>query len=341
VDAQPPLRIALVGAGRMGRTHLRAIAMTPMVEAAAVVVPNAEERAEFAAGGLAAYADVDELVESASFDAALIAAPSDVHLSLVELFATAGKPMLCEKPCGLRATDAAAAAAAAEAAGVVLQIGYWRRFVPELRALRDRVRAGDLGEVSLISCWQWDERPPAAAFRIRNGGILVDMGVHEFDQIRWLTGEDIQGPIAVPAARAEAAAAPDVDTAHVVAQLSGGGLGSISLGRRFPQGDCCWVEVMGTHGYARSLFMWGARGKHVFLAALVAQMEAFAAAVQGERLRGADGGDAVAALTLAEECRWGASSHSCRAGEVHRRDRRTEDRPSRAATATEGRLGST
>src|SRR5205823_3197017 len=105
-------------------------------------------------------------------------------------FAAAGISVLCEKPLGVRAADAEAAARAAEDAGIVLQVGYWRRFVPELRSLRERIAAGELGEINQLACMQWDQEPPTSQFRSHSGGIAIDMGVHEFDQTRWLVGQE-------------------------------------------------------------------------------------------------------------------------------------------------------
>jgi myo-inositol 2-dehydrogenase/D-chiro-inositol 1-dehydrogenase len=273
----------------MGSTHLRALASTSL-EVAAVVEPVAALRE-----GLSTrtHADVDELLDAGGFDAALVAAPTDLHAGLVERFAAAGIPVLCEKPCGLTSTEAQRAARAAAEAGVVLQIGYWRRFVPELVALRERLAAGALGDLLTVGCWQWDGEPPSPAFRARSGGILVDMGVHELDQIRWLSGADIVELTTAPSAL-------DPDSLQALALLSTGATATVSLGRRFPHGDCCWVEVMGTAGHARWEFMWGPPGEQVFLAALAAQAEAFAEAVRGAPQRGASGEDAVRALAAVE-----------------------------------------
>jgi myo-inositol 2-dehydrogenase / D-chiro-inositol 1-dehydrogenase len=292
------LRVAVVGAGRMGRVHLAALARAPSLEAVAVVDPVPEARA---ATGLPGYAAVEELLGAGGFDAALIVAPSDRHPQLVSAFADAGVPMLCEKPCGVTPEQARAAAAAADAAGVLLQVGYWRRFVPDLVALRERIAAGGLGDVFLVSCWQWDEHPPAEAFRRHSGGIAVDMGVHELDCIRWLLGQEIERVAALAAGVTAAPPVPgDPDCLQVLAGLSGGAVATVSLGRRFPPGDCCWLEAMGTEGYARSEFMWGAAGERVFQDALVAQAEAFAAAVRGERpQQGASAHDAEQALAAA------------------------------------------
>jgi predicted dehydrogenase len=98
----------------------------------------------------------------------------------------------------------------------------------------------------------------------------------------------------------------DPDVAAIAGRLTGGAVLIVSLGRTFPEGDCCWVEVFGTKGYERIPFIWGPpthAGDEVFHAALAAQAEAFAAAVRGAEPDGAGVADAVAALRGAELAR--------------------------------------
>lgn len=293
-----PVGIALIGAGRMGRVHLEALERSRGAAVTAIVDPVGSTRQEMARRGHHAYADVEQLLAAEQPDAVLIAAPSDLHLALVHRFAAHGLPILCEKPVGVRVDDALEAFAAITRAGVLLQVGYWRRFVPALQALRARIAAGELGDVGLVACHQWDEHPPSPEFRAHSGGITVDMAVHELDQARWLTGCDVEWVAA--ASGTAGAAASDPDVAAILAQLSGGTSAAISLGRRFPHGDCCWIEVFGTKGYERIEFMWGAEGDGVFRAAVLAQLEAFADAVRGDEQVGAGGQDAIAALTAAQ-----------------------------------------
>src|SRR5436305_1439356 len=291
-----PVRVAVVGAGRMGRAHLRALRRADGVTVAAVVDPVPAVRSELEAAGLQAYAAVDELLAGLpDVDAVVVAAPTDLHLELVTQLAAAHLPILCEKPCGLRPDETVQAVEAAAAAQVVLQVGYWRRFVPALRQLRERLMAGAFGTPLLVSCWQWDAAPPSDAFRARSGGILLDMGVHELDQIRWLTGRELADVVVRAPATGD-----DPDSVAALVELDGGAAGFVSLGRMFPHGDCCWVELMGTEGHARELFMWGDAGERVFEDALVAQAEAFAATVRGAPQRGATGEDAVRAIEAAE-----------------------------------------
>ncbi len=125
------------------------------------------------------------------------------------------------------------------------------------------------------------------------------MGVHEFDQARWLTGQDVEAVTAVAGDRPDA----DPDLAAIAGRLTDGAALIVSLGRSFPEGDCCWVEVFGTKGYERIPFLWGAHGDDVFHTALVAQAEAFAASVRAAEPVGARVADAVAMLRSAELAR--------------------------------------
>jgi myo-inositol 2-dehydrogenase/D-chiro-inositol 1-dehydrogenase len=298
--ASDPVRIALIGAGRMGRVHLGALQSSEAIAVAGVVEPFAPTRDQLTAGGLVAYETVDELLEHDAPEGVLIAAPSDQHPALVATFAAAGIPMLCEKPLGVRAQDTEAAARTVEEAGVLLQVGYWRRFVPELRRLRERVVAGELGEISQLACMQWDAELPSEQFRAHSGGIAVDMGVHEFDQTRWLLGQEFEWVVATAAGPSlTERVAADPDAATILARLSGDTAATISLGRRFPHADSCWLEIWGTDGYERLAFMWDTAGDDVFRSSMARQAEAFARAVRGARCEGAQARDAVAALTVA------------------------------------------
>jgi myo-inositol 2-dehydrogenase/D-chiro-inositol 1-dehydrogenase len=305
-----PFRLGLVGAGRMGRTHLRALAGSDAVEVVAIAEPSPPTRAAVADAAASAdvYASVAEMLaagavepgaDRAGLDGVLICAPTDRHLDVVTEVAAAGLPILCEKPCGLDSAQATAAARVTAAAGVPFQIAYWRRYVPQLQALREQVLDGALGDIHLVTCYQWDEAPPAAGFRQSSGGIFVDMGVHEFDQIRWLTGQEI-GELSVAAVAGEGPAG-DPDSAQAIGLLSGGTVGLISLGRYHPAGDMVRAEVFGTGGAVQCTVLDPREGERVQLAALAAQAADFAALARGAAgAGGATAADAVAALRAAE-----------------------------------------
>ena len=293
-----PVRLALVGAGRMGSTHARALASEGGgVELAAVVEPS--EAAARQSGIGRRYRDLDELLAAGGVDGAIVAAPTRLHAALVAQLLEAGLPVLCEKPCGLRSDETRSLARRAADAGLPLHVGYWRRFVPSLQQLQSELAVGAFGAVELVACVQWDEAPPPAAFRdpASSGGILVDMGVHEFDQLRWLTGRE---PAAITGVASQAEVGGDPDGTVLALSLDGGALGLVSLLRRHPPGDLCRVEIVGAERVARLDFLSPADGEQAFLAALRAQAADFSAAIAGAPSHGATPGDAVRALELAE-----------------------------------------
>lgn len=293
-------RLALIGAGRMGRTHLRALAGSSAVAVKAVVEPAERARASIAGSGIRLFSTVEDLLAAGGVDGALIAAPSDLHAEIVERVAEAGLPILCEKPCGVTMTDVARAAEAAKRHRVALQIAYWRRYVPSLRQLRERIVDGELGDVHMVCCFQWDGQPPAADFRAHSGGIFVDMGVHEFDQLRWLTGQEIETVRSVASPLVgDPQVTTDVDSGQALLTL-GGASGLVSLGRYFPGGDMARVEVFGTHDAVRIDFLDPAEGERAQLEALRLQAEGFAEFARGGPLTGASVEDAARALDAAE-----------------------------------------
>ena len=295
-------RLGLIGAGRMGRTHLRALVGSTTVAVTAVADPVEAARAALAESGLAAFEDVADLLAAGNIDGVLIAAPTDLHIELVTQVAAAGLPILCEKPCGMSSAGIRQAQEAVERHGVPFQVAYWRRYVPSLQALQQRIELGELGDVHLFASFQWDDVPPSAAFRARSGGIFRDMGVHEFDQVRWLSGQDF-GEISVapgPRSADPEDVSGDVDSAQAIAPLSGVSTAIVSLGRYFRAGDMARIEVFGTRDAVRCDFLDPKDGVRAQLDALVRQTEGFAGFARGGPLTGASIDDAVAALDAAE-----------------------------------------
>jgi myo-inositol 2-dehydrogenase / D-chiro-inositol 1-dehydrogenase len=283
----------------MGRTHLRALSDSESVRIAAIAEPSALQRQQLAGCAIPVHETVESMLDS-DLEGVLIAASTDRHLELVRQVLTQGLPVLCEKPCGASPEQAKAAAQLAATSSLPLQIAYWRRFVPALRRLRERIAAGEFGDIYLITCYQWDGEAPPASFRATSGGIFVDMGVHEFDQLRWLTSQNVTELHAVPADVSADPVAGDAESAQILCRLSGGSNGFVSLGRRFPEGDVCWVQIFGTRHAEEIRFLWPPDAEQVFLRALKAQAESFARYATGGPREGAEAADAVATLRAAQ-----------------------------------------
>ena len=293
-------RLGLVGGGRMGRAHIRAMEGSDSVSIVAVAEPSATSRA-LLPEGLPVFSAVSEMLAGADLDGALIAVPSGLHLDVITELAGRNVAVLCEKPCGVTAEQTRQAAQLVNATGIAFQVGYWRRFVPLLQTIRARIADGEFGDLFLISCWQWDQEPPAAEFRLTSGGICIDMGVHEFDQTRWLSGQEFEAfDMLVPGPEFAPHVKGDPESLQMLARLSGGTVSTISLGRRYPPGDMCKAEVYGVGASAETVFLAPSDGEVGFLSAIRAQAESFARYVQGAPREGASIADAIAALEIAE-----------------------------------------
>jgi myo-inositol 2-dehydrogenase/D-chiro-inositol 1-dehydrogenase len=302
MNAEPGLvRIAVVGAGRMGLVHVRAVSESSSATVAAIVEPEPAARTRAERFGAKVFDSVAELLAAKLVDAAIVAVPTTSHAEICQELLQGGIPTLCEKPAGLNAATTLHLAEAAGQTGTPLQVGYWRRFVPALAALRASIASGAFGPVSLIVSAQWDHHPPPPAFRMTSGGLVVDMGVHEFDQVRWLTDQEFATlSWAASGVQVEPQVPGDAETGAVLARLSGGTLAVVTLGRSYPQGDMCRVELLGPQTSRVEEFLRPADGDLAFVDAVARQADAFAAFVRGGPWTGASIEDAVAALEVAE-----------------------------------------
>jgi myo-inositol 2-dehydrogenase/D-chiro-inositol 1-dehydrogenase len=312
--AESVVELALVGAGRMGRMHLRALGpgegRTAAVRITDVVEPSATAREALRDNGYRLHGSLTDLLAARRPDGVLVAAPTNRHTDVARAALAAGIPVLCEKPAGLTWQEVEETGRVAAERKVAFQVGYWRRFVPAMAALRERVVAGELGQVLHIVCAQWDGAPPPAQFRHSSGGAFIDMGVHEFDVVRWLTGQSVASAVAVETPALDAAARPDADNAQALLGLSGGATAAVSLGRHYPGGDLVTIEVFGSAGHERTTVLDPGDGDGPMLDALARQAESFAELIRGGRRRGAGTADAVAAL-----------QDAARAAEASRRSR--------------------
>jgi scyllo-inositol 2-dehydrogenase (NAD+) len=188
------MRVALVGAGRAGAVHAANLAD---YAARAVVVAVVDERREAAEElarrfGVSAFTDLEETLDAV--DAVVISAPTFVHRDLAVRAAEAGKHVFCEKPMALTVAECDEMIAAAGRAGVVLQVGFMRRFQQEFVEARRRIEAGDVGQPMVIkSLTRGPGLPPPWAWDIeRSNGLLAEVTSHDFDCVRWLTGAEIE-----------------------------------------------------------------------------------------------------------------------------------------------------
>jgi myo-inositol 2-dehydrogenase / D-chiro-inositol 1-dehydrogenase len=277
-----PFRLGLIGGGRMGRTHLRALEYSVHVNVVAVAEPSEASARLVRERGLAVYPTVEEMFADTELDGVLIAVPTPQHIDATRMALEAGLPVLCEKPFGLVPEAARELGKLADDQGLALQIAYWRRFVPELKSLRTDLTNGKYGAAHLLVCSQWDEAPPPLAFRRDSGGIYIDMGVHEIDQTLWLLGQDVVEVTAqVFPTTEDPEAQNDVDSTQALMMLSGGTSTVVSLGRFYEGGDIVSVALFGSKGHTRFDVVSPETGEDPQLLALELQAEAFARHARG------------------------------------------------------------
>lgn len=242
------MRIALLGAGRIGASHAAALTAHPAVSQ--LFVADADpERARIAAeqAGGQALADVDAAFAAAP-DAMVIATPTATHADLILRAVAAGVPVFCEKPAAADVRQTVEVARAVAVSGVPVQIGFQRRFDAGYQAARAALRAGDLGVLHRLHLVTADPAPPHADYIPLSGGIFRDCHIHDFDIARWLTGQEVVEVYATGANRGAAffAAAGDVDTSTAILTFADGTLATVQGSRYNGAGYDVRAELAGT-----------------------------------------------------------------------------------------------
>jgi myo-inositol 2-dehydrogenase/D-chiro-inositol 1-dehydrogenase len=251
-----PLRVGVIGVGRIGRLHAELLArQVPGAAVAAVHDPVAGSAREAAADlGVPVAATVEELLAAPDVDAVAICSSTDTHADLMVAAARAGKAIFCEKPVSLDLAEVDRAVEVVRAAGVPFQIGFNRRFDPAHQSVRDAVASGAIGEPHLVRISSRDPAPPPLEYVKVSGGIFLDMTIHDFDMARYVTGSEVVEVFARGALRIrpDFAEAGDVDTAIVTLVHENGCLTAIDNSRQAVYGFDQRVEAFGSAGMAAS-----------------------------------------------------------------------------------------
>ncbi|WP_181708623.1 inositol 2-dehydrogenase [Chthonobacter rhizosphaerae] len=246
------VRLGLLGAGRIGKVHGGAIAATPGATLVAVADAFPDAARALADRHGAEVRDVDAIMASPDIDAVLITTPTDVHATMIEQAARAGKAIFCEKPVDLDAGRVRGCLKVVAETGAKLMVGFNRRFDPNFMAVKAEIEAGAIGDVEMVSITSRDPAPPPVDYIARSGGLFRDMTIHDFDMARWLLGEE---PATVYAAASNLVdpaigKAGDVDSASVILTTRSGRIAQISNSRRATYGYDQRIEVHGSKGLA-------------------------------------------------------------------------------------------
>ncbi|NBO20621.1 MAG: inositol 2-dehydrogenase, partial [Rhodobacteraceae bacterium] len=203
------VRFGLLGAGRIGKVHAKAI--TGDAQARLVAVADAIPAAAEAIG--ATYGcdvrTIDAILASADIDSVVICTPTDTHADLIEAFVKAGKAVFCEKPIDLSLSRVKTCLEVVRQAKGTLMVGFNRRFDPHFAAVHAEIAKGTVGTVEMVTITSRDPGAPPVDYIKRSGGIFRDMTIHDFDMARFLLGEEV----AEVAAQASVLVDPAIGTA--------------------------------------------------------------------------------------------------------------------------------
>jgi len=207
----------------------------------------------------------------------------------------------------------------ARSAGVLLQVGFNRRFDPSFANVRERYRSGEIGTVDIMRITSRDPEPPPSIDWIKSsGGLFHDMTAHDFDMCRYVAGSEIEAVCAAGAVRVDEAIgqAGDIDTCVVTLWLENGALCSIDNSREAVYGYDMRMEVFGRKGMLRALNETPTRVESVksegtltdkphywfrerFPESMLRQAESFLDAVMTRSAPLVSGADALTALRVA------------------------------------------
>ena len=312
-------RLGLLGAGRIGKVHARAISAS--AEARLVAVADAFPAA---ATALADHygceiRSIAAILAAKDIDAVVICTPTDTHADLIEKFARAGKAIFCEKPIDLSLARVKACLKVVRDTKAVLMVGFNRRFDPHFGAVRAAIDAGTIGAVEMVTIISRDPGAPPYDYITRSGGIFRDMTIHDFDMARFMLGEEISAVSAQASVLTDPNIAKlgDFDSVSVMLTTASGKHCTISNSRRATYGYDQRVEVHGALGSVAaenqrpvSIEVATAAGYtrpplHDFFMtrytdAYAAEIAAFVAAVADKGAASPSGEDGLVALALAE-----------------------------------------
>lgn len=248
------IRIGLLGAGRIGQIHARAVSALDNVEIVAVHDPFDEAAAYVQAMTGARRATVMEIADDPDIDAVIIASPTNQHAEQIIEAAQGGKHIFCEKPIDLDLKKVRECVAEVEKAGVQLMIGFNRRFDSNFNAVKRNINNGEVGDVELVQITSRDPAAPSVDYLKTSGGLFLDMMIHDFDMARYMLDDEIVEVFATGSVLTDPAIGKigDLDTATATLRTAKGSIAVITNSRRASYGYDQRVEVHGSKGMVRA-----------------------------------------------------------------------------------------
>jgi scyllo-inositol 2-dehydrogenase (NAD+) len=251
------LNVGVIGLGRLGRVYARDLAgRIPETRVVAVADPAGTLARDIAEEFEVprSYTDPLALIDDKGVDAVVIVTPTHLHREQVIAIADRKKPTFCEKPPALSLSEVAEMKTAVAKSGMFFQMGFMRRFDAGYAAAKKAIEAGRIGTPLVFKATSRDPFRPSLEYAnpASSGGMLIDMGIHDFDLARWFMG-DVQTVSAIGATIAypELATVGDIDNAIASLTFTNGKLGVVDLTRSGIYGYDISTEILGLEGTIR------------------------------------------------------------------------------------------
>ena len=248
------LKVGIIGAGRIGKVHTESITKyVPNAEVKAIADPFMNDATEEWAkkmGVKEIYKDYKEILNDKEIEAVLVCSSTDTHSQISLEALQAGKHVFCEKPVDHDLGRIKKVLDEVKVSGKKFQVGFNRRFDHNFKAIKDAVVGGKVGEPHIIRVTSRDPEAPPAEYVKVSGGIFLDMTIHDFDMVRYLSGSEVEEVFAAGAVLVDPAIgeAGDIDTAIITLKFANGALGVIDNSRRAAYGYDQRAEVFGSKG---------------------------------------------------------------------------------------------
>lgn len=323
------MRLGLIGVGRIGSFHANTLVGIPTIDS--LVVTDIDRSKVLNVVDRLGVEGVDSLKDlfSADVDGVVIAASTEAHTELILACVEAGLPTLCEKPVAPSGAETAELLRRLDGSDVPVQVGFQRRYDTAIAAARKAVESGALGWINTIRSTTLDPEPPSPEYIAVSGGIFRDCGVHDFDVIRWVTGQEAVEVYATGSNRGADFFRQhgDVDTCAAIVSFADGALGVVSNTRYNARGYDVRLEVHGSKDSVAAGIdeKWPVRSLEPgvtfpsgephrffmdrFLPAFRAEFDTFIDVIAGRRTPSCTVADGLAADWIAEACAKSSAEH--------------------------------
>ena len=250
------ISLGIIGAGRIGKGHAQSIMnhiTSVRLKTIADPFMNEETEASLRVLGVSdCTKDYKKILNDPEIDAVLICSSTNTHADISLEAIAAGKHVFCEKPVSQDIAKIRQVMEKLKGTKLKYQVGFNRRFDHNFEAVRAAVANGDVGDVHIVRITSRDPAPPPPEYAAVSGGMFLDMTIHDFDMVRYLTASDVVEGFANGAVLVDPliGKAGDIDTAIISLKMANGALAVIDNSRKAVYGYDQRAEVFGSKGQA-------------------------------------------------------------------------------------------